>query len=226
MDIDDDLFARLAAPFPPESVSWRAGSTTKKRGQDHKYPAGTKAMALAYIDSRDVMDRLDAVVGVENWQDEYVTHGTATLCRLGVRIGDGWVWKSDGAGQTQVEKEKGQFSDALKRAGVKWGIGRYLYDLDSPWVAINERGQIEKKDLEDLQNILSKSTQTNDWGTKTNQTALRILQATLPEVYTPETISGFISDREGLLKQLPNQAKEELWSTIQRIQQHGQQAAE
>jgi hypothetical protein len=42
----------LFAPFPPGRVSWRVGSTTqdKKRG-----------MALAYIDARDVMDRLDAV---------------------------------------------------------------------------------------------------------------------------------------------------------------------
>jgi hypothetical protein len=45
-----------------------------------------------------------------------------------------WVRKSDGAGETQVEGEKGAISDALKRAAVKWGIGRYLYDLDSPWV--------------------------------------------------------------------------------------------
>jgi hypothetical protein len=50
------------------------------------------------------------------------------------------VWKSDGAGDSDVEAEKGAVSDAFKRAAVKWGVGRYLYDLDSPWVALEKRG--------------------------------------------------------------------------------------
>lgn len=92
-------------------------------------------MALAYIDARDVMDRLDGVCGPENWQDEYTVSPTGlTICRIGIRVGDQWVWKSDGAGETAVEKQKGGISDALKRAAVHWGIGRYLYRLDSPWV--------------------------------------------------------------------------------------------
>ena len=45
-----------------------------------------------------------------------------------------WIAKSDGAGSTDVEGDKGGISDAFKRAAVKWGIGRYLYDLDAPWV--------------------------------------------------------------------------------------------
>jgi hypothetical protein len=39
-----------------------------------------------------------------------------------------------------MEAEKGALSDAFKRAAVRWGIGRYLYDTDSPWVAIEKRG--------------------------------------------------------------------------------------
>lgn len=122
-----DIFAALKAEFPRQAISWRAQSVTKD---------GTKAMALAYIDARDVMNRLDEVCGPSGWQDRYEFHGARTVCYLSVRdqMGD-WITKADGAGDTDVEAEKGGISDAFKRAAVKWGIGRYLYDLDAPWVA-------------------------------------------------------------------------------------------
>lgn len=91
-------------------------------------------MALAYIDARDVMERLDAVCGPANWQDRYEFHGARTVCYLSIRIDGEWITKADGAGDSDVEAEKGAISDALKRAAVKWGIGRYLYALDAPWV--------------------------------------------------------------------------------------------
>lgn len=115
----------LSAEFPRIAISWRAQTLTK---------TGDKALALAYIDARDVMDRLDAACGPENWQDRYEFHGTRTVCYLSLRIGDEWVTKADGAGDSDVEAEKGAISDALKRAAVKWGIGRYLYAIESPWV--------------------------------------------------------------------------------------------
>jgi len=119
------MFEQLAAEFPRDAISWRAQSVTKQ---------GDKALALAYIDARDVMDRLDEVCGVPNWQDRYEFHGSRTICYLSIRVGDEWITKADGAGDSDVEAEKGAISDALKRAAVKWGIGRYLYSLKSPWV--------------------------------------------------------------------------------------------
>lgn len=116
---------QLFAEFPRDAISWRAQSLTKD---------GTKAMALAYIDARDVMDRLDDVCGSENWQDRYEFHGTRTICYLSIRVDGEWVTKADGAGDSDVEAEKGAISDALKRAAVKWGIGRYLYSIVTPWV--------------------------------------------------------------------------------------------
>lgn len=119
----------LSKPFPQDAVHWRVQGTPIERN------GKWSAMALAYIDARDVMDRLDEVCGPENWQTEY--HETAKgrlICRLSIRAGDEWVTKSDGAGDTDVEGEKGAISDALKRAAVSWGIGRYLYRLSSPWV--------------------------------------------------------------------------------------------
>ena len=113
----------LQKEFPKSAIHWRAQQIRNKR-----------ALALAYIDARDVMNRLDECIGPENWQDAYHQADGRTFCRISIRIGDEWVSKSDGAGDTQVEGEKGAISDAFKRAAVKWGIGRYLYAMPAPWV--------------------------------------------------------------------------------------------
>jgi hypothetical protein len=116
---------QLAAEFPRDAIHWRAQTLTRN---------GDKALALAYLDARDVMDRLDDVCGPENWQTRYTeTPRGRVLCEIGIRINHEWVWKSDGAGNTDVEGEKGGISDALKRAAVHWGVGRYLYRLDAVW---------------------------------------------------------------------------------------------
>jgi hypothetical protein len=132
-----DVFSKLAAPFPKEAISWRAQSLTKDK---------TKAQALAYIDARDVQDRLDAVLGPGNWQNRYPHTQGKTVCEIGVRVDGEWIWKADGAGDTDVEAEKGALSDAFKRAAVKWGIGRYLYDMTVPWVPceVNDAGKFKR----------------------------------------------------------------------------------
>lgn len=120
------MFDRLSAPFPADAIHWRAQSVTDKNGG--------AALALAYLDARDVMDRLDHAAGPENWQDAYQETAKGRLiCTLSVRVNGEWISKSDGAGNTDVEGDKGAISDALKRAAVKWGIGRYLYDLENVW---------------------------------------------------------------------------------------------
>jgi len=143
-----EWFADLAKPFPVDQVSWRVGSTTADK---------KKGLALAYIDARDVMDRLDQVLGPENWQDKYEYIGDRVVCTLAIRCGEhDWTEKSDGAGNTDIEGEKGGISDAFKRAAVKWGVGRYLYRLDSPWVALTENGRgIASHEYERLRSILA-----------------------------------------------------------------------
>jgi hypothetical protein len=118
---------KLKEQFPRDQVSWRAQTVTKDGG---------KAMALAYIDARDVMERLDEVVGAASWQDRYEVHGGKTICYLSLYCegAEEWITKADGAGDTDVEADKGAISDAFKRAAVKWGIGRYLYDMPAIWV--------------------------------------------------------------------------------------------
>ena len=58
---------------------------------------------------------------------------------VGIKIDDEWVWKWDTGSESQVEKEKGQVSDAFKRACVQWGIGRFLYSMDIKYVKANDK---------------------------------------------------------------------------------------
>ena len=119
---------QLKQPFDPKVIHWRVGATTGDK---------SKGIALAYINARDVMKRFDEVCG-DLWQVEYPFDGCA---RVGLKIGDEWVWRANGAGETNVEGEKGKFSDAFKRAAVLWGVGRYLYYLPNEWVALTPKGR-------------------------------------------------------------------------------------
>lgn len=149
--IPEEVRAQLAAPFPASAVDWRPGKVSDKPGRP---PA---ALAMAYIDAREVVNRLDSVVGVDAWQSEHMSIGDKQIaCRIGIQFGDGWVWKSDGTyvgdldfrenkdpskEEGRVEMEgKGSFSVALKRAAVHWGIGRYLYDIGAVWAEVEKRG--------------------------------------------------------------------------------------
>lgn len=130
-----DILEQLKAPFPPDSISWRVGATNKDK---------TKGIALAYIDARDVMNRFDEVCGI-NWQCRY-SHVTdkGVVCEIGVKLDGEWLWRSNGAGETDVEGEKGALSDAFKRAAVLWGVGRYLYDLPNTWVELDEYKRLKR----------------------------------------------------------------------------------
>ena len=88
------------------------------------------AQCVAYIDARDVQDLLDNVVGEENWQVKYSEYKGNLFASIGIKCGEEWVFKSDCGTESNVEKQKGEASDAFKRAGVMWGIGRFLYSKD------------------------------------------------------------------------------------------------
>lgn len=87
------------------------------------------AACVAYIDSRDVQLMLDEVCEPQNWQCDYKEIKGNMFCGIGILCGERWVWKWDCGTESNTEKEKGEASDSFKRAAVKWGIGRFLYDL-------------------------------------------------------------------------------------------------
>ncbi len=122
------LTRRLAAAFDVTEVRWKPQTVS-----------GNRALVVAFVDARVIMDRLDDVVGAESWQDHYeCLPDGAVVCRLRVKLGDRWITKEDVGGQSEQpdegDRRKAAFSDALKRAAVKFGIGRYLYRLKPQWV--------------------------------------------------------------------------------------------
>jgi hypothetical protein len=91
------------------------------------------AVALLYKTARTDMAMLDAVVGPLNWQDSYAEIKGNLYCSIGVwnPNTNGWVFKADCGIESREDGEgnekKGEASDAFKRAGFRWGIGRELY---------------------------------------------------------------------------------------------------
>ena len=100
------------------------------------------ASCVAYIDARDVQDLLDEVCGAENWQCKYSEHKGNLFCEIGIHIDNSnlWTWKSDCGTESNVEKQKGEASDAFKRAAVMWGIGRFLYSKEIIKLPVKEKG--------------------------------------------------------------------------------------
>ena len=96
------------------------------------------AVCVAYIDSRDVQDLLDSVVGPENWQSDYKDVKGNLYAGIGIKCGSEWVWKWDCGVESKTEAEKGEASDSFKRAAVKWGIGRFLYSLEIKRLKVTE----------------------------------------------------------------------------------------
>ncbi len=105
------------------------------------------ASCVAYIDARQVQDLLDEACGSENWQCKYSEHKGNLFCEIGINVTNGtgidinplWVWKSDCGTESNVEKQKGEASDAFKRAGVMWGIGRFLYSKTIVKLPVKEK---------------------------------------------------------------------------------------
>lgn len=89
---------------------------------------------LLYKDARCDMAILDETFGPEKWQRAHREIRGTIYCGVGILTDSGWVWKWDAGAESKSEPEKGQASDAFKRACVNWGIGRELYS--APFVAI------------------------------------------------------------------------------------------
>ena len=124
----ESLTAALAEPFDPAEVRFKPAVVT-----------GNRALALAYVDARVVQSRLDEVLGVDGWQDDYeCLPDGSVVCRLRLRMGGEWITKVDVGGPSEQpdggDRLKAAFSDALKRAAVKFGVGRYLYRLPNQWM--------------------------------------------------------------------------------------------
>jgi len=138
------ILDKLTALFPSATIKWRAMET--KTGEN-----GVKFGLFApYLDPRDYQKRLDAVLTPAGWASDMRPSSVGVVSSISILLDGHWVSKSDGAqfdsyhdGKGARAKElaiKGAFSDAFKRAGVMWGIGRYLYDYKADWAEMDDQG--------------------------------------------------------------------------------------
>lgn len=102
------------------------------------------AVLLLYKTARVDMRILDEVYGAMNWQRHHEVINNNLFCTISVWDSEKsqWVSKQDVGTESNAEAEKGQASDAFKRAGFAWGIGRELYD--APFIFI--QAPIDKYD--------------------------------------------------------------------------------
>lgn len=98
-------------------------------------------LLLLYKTARVDMQILDEVFTSMCWQCEYKDINGVLYCGIGVKdmaTGE-WVWKWDCGIESRDNdgmEKKGQASDAFKRAGFKWGIGRELYTAPFIWAKV------------------------------------------------------------------------------------------
>jgi hypothetical protein len=133
------LSASLNRPFPAADVEWRMQACGKKSD-------GTIwARVLCYITARAVMERLDEVFGPFGWEDSYEPveierSASGIRCRLTAYVGGQKITREDVCEPSDIEPLKGAYSGAMKRAAVKFGIGRYLYNIEEAYAEITKTG--------------------------------------------------------------------------------------
>ena len=142
----------------PMNYKWRIQSIT-----DYK------ATCVAYVDARDVMDRLDEVFGVDGWEDYYYEADEKLFCRLTCHFPEKVITKSDTGSESNVEKDKGLASDTFKRAAVKFGIGRFLYSLGIEDLKVKKHTNGKNYPVDRQGNILWTSTELNDYVNSKNK---------------------------------------------------------
>ncbi len=98
------------------------------------------AILLLYKDARVDMRILDAVYGANNWQRTHEVINDNLFCNIDTWDDDKkcWVRKQDVGVESYTEKQKGQASDAFKRAGFNVGIGRELYTAPFIYIELSE----------------------------------------------------------------------------------------
>lgn len=128
-----EIYEKLKEKFDEDCIEFRVGATNNEK---------TMGLALAYVQARAIQNRLDEVLGFENWKVSYRQIQGGFLCTLSIRKNSNseWIEKEDGASTTDVESVKGGISNSFKRTASIFGIGRYLYDSKNNWFPIKKQG--------------------------------------------------------------------------------------
>lgn len=191
--LDEIVLQELQAYFPLEQVDVRVGPTYGNPAEGGK--------PLYYIPARRVQQRLDNVVGPMGWQVDFSkpvnrekggsTAGAEATISIRDPFTGEWVSKSDVSQNTAQEGMKGGYSKSIVRAGVQWGIGRYLYFLpESPWLDVEEKyGNTKFKD--DPMNAFPKqyTPQGSNSGSDFTADEVRQLRNAVPEGVSRDEVS-------------------------------------
>ena len=94
---------------------------------------------LLYKTARTDANMLDEKYGPFEWQNDFKVVDGVLYGGIGISDNQGgFVWKWDAGTESNTEAEKGRASDAFKRAGFKWGIGRELYTAPRIWISADK----------------------------------------------------------------------------------------
>jgi hypothetical protein len=126
-----EAYAHLRRPFVPEAVHFKVQSTWD-RGENKG-----GGMVIAYIDARLVTARLNTVCP-QLWSETYEQHANGLICHLTI---DG-ITRSDFGVNEGYENAKANFSDALKRAAVRFGVAESLYA--TPTMMVSEGNLLKR----------------------------------------------------------------------------------
>jgi hypothetical protein len=136
---DKQIRLLLCKPFAANDIEWRVQRSGFKSGKPW-------AMVLCYVTNRAIQKRLDDVFGVFGWKNEYRDIGNGGVeCGISIKHEGEWITKWDAAQETNVEATKGGRSDAMKRAAVQWGIGRYMYKLEAAFANCSLDGSLKHR---------------------------------------------------------------------------------
>lgn len=108
-------------------------------------------LLLLYKTARVDAQILDETFGATGWANDFKEIKGNLFCGIGVKQEDGsFLWRWDCGVESATEAEKGEASDAFKRAGFKWGIGKELYTAPFIWAKVktlaNKKGGFELED--------------------------------------------------------------------------------
>ncbi len=122
-----ELASALCEPFPSDALGLKPGALN----HDH-----SRALVLAYADTRTYQERLDQVVGPDSWSVRFNLLPTGAICALtilGITKADVGDYPADYPEKPHENRSTAAAAQAFKRACAQFGIGRYLYALPRTW---------------------------------------------------------------------------------------------
>ena len=116
------------------------------------------ATALLYKTARTDMQLLDETVGADCWSCDYKEIKGNLFCGITINGVTKWDCGIESREDNEGNEKKGEASDAFKRAGFRWGIGRELYT--SPFIFLSVKTEKDKNGKFVIPNFATFSVQS------------------------------------------------------------------